>query len=254
MIVFLDFFSLLLWGILLLKYALTGQLNLLIHPNYFKLAISTGVILLILSLVKIWQLIQLKRQKIKTSKGQQHITFLPPGWGSGLLVIVAILGLAIAPKVLSSQTAMQRGVAETLPVTRVKPQSFRLAIKSEQRSLLDWIRTLNAYPEPDAYQGQKAVVRGFVVHLPELPPNYFLISRFVITCCAVDAYPVGIPVKLDKQTRALYPPDTWLEVEGEMRSEALGVKSESSSLSQNQLVLAATAIRKIPTPARPYEY
>ncbi len=36
----------------------------------------------------------------------------------------------------------------------------------------------------------------FVVQLPQLLDNYLLISRFILTCCAVDAYPVGLPVKL----------------------------------------------------------
>jgi len=62
-----------------------------------------------------------------------------------------------------------------------------------------------------------------VLHSPELPPEYLLLSRFVITCCAADAYPVGLPVKLTASCQ-VYPPNTWLEVEGKMITENLGGK------------------------------
>ena len=255
----LDILALLAWGILLLKYWLTGQLKLLIHPNYFPLVMLTGIILLIIASLKAWQLKLELTNPGSTSRQRDsggHITLFPPGWSSTLLVATAILGLAIAPKVLTSQTALKRGVTESLPLTRSQPQAFRTSTKPEERSLIDWIRTLNAYPEPDAYQGQKAKVTGFVVHLPQLPDNYILICRFVITCCAVDAYPIGIPVKLN-ESRTIYPPDTWLEIEGEMLPETLAVDATNmteTSSDKRQLILAASSLKKIPTPADPYDY
>lgn len=249
----LDVLALLIWGILLLKYCFSGQLKLLIHPNFFGLVLATGIILVILGSIKAIACL--------TSNGEvgdknEHIVFFPPGLGSTVLIVVAIAGLIIPPNVLSSQAALQRGVAENLPLTRSEPQAFYTSTKPEERSLLDWVRTLNAYPEPDAYAGQKAKVKGFVVHLPQLPDDYLLISRFVITCCAVDAYPVGIPVKLTS-SRAAYPPDTWLTIEGEMISETLSLNRammNETAPAERQLVLAAKSIEVIPTPADPYDY
>lgn len=106
---------------------------------------------------------------------------------------------------------------------RTQPQAFRSSGWTEERSLLGWVRTLNVYPEPDSYAGQKLKLQGLVLHSPELPPEYLLLSRFVITCCAADAYPVGLPVKLTA-SRQVYPPDTWIEVEGKMITENLGGK------------------------------
>jgi uncharacterized repeat protein (TIGR03943 family) len=168
---------------------------------------------------------------------------------------VAIAGLLIPPKILTSQSAIKTGVRD-IPSTRFQPQSFRTATKPEERSLIEWIRTINAYPEPDAYNGQLAKISGFVLHLPELPDNYLMLSRFVITCCAVDAYPVGIPVKLET-SRQTYPPDTWLEIQGKMIGETLSVKEQVSSktkIDKRSVVLAAQSIKSIPTPADPYGY
>lgn len=242
----LDILALIGWGGLLLRYWLTGQLSLLIHPNYFILVFLTSLILLALGIIKIWLLLKTYQGEIEDNQDDlQHITVLPKNWGSGLLVITALVGLFIQPQVLTSQMALQRGISDSLPVTRIETQSFRANIKPQDKTLLDWIRTLNAYPEPDAYTGQPVNLTGFVVHKDSLPENYLMINRFVLTCCAVDAYPIGLPVKLD-QPREFYPPDTWLEITGNMITETLNGK--------RQLVIQAKSIKTIPTPKDPYSY
>ena len=254
----LDILALSAWGILFLKYWFTGQLMLLIHPNYFFLVLITGIIFLLLSVFKAWQLWRELRRRLSTSTSYgDHINLLPKGWSSSLLLIAATLGLLIKPVVLTSQVALQRGVRDSLPLTREQPQAFvRATSKPEERSLIEWVRTLNAYPEPDAYNGQQAKITGFVVHLPQLAENYIYLSRFILTCCAVDAYPVGISVKLP-QPRSHYPPDSWLEVEGEMITEMLpnfAANTAETQTNNRQLVLKARSLKPIPTPKNPYEY
>lgn len=251
----LDIIALLLWGILLLKYWFTGQLSLLIHPNYFLLVLITGIILISISIIRIGQFYQELRLSKIVKKGE-HLNLLPSGWSSILLLTIAILGLLIKPSVLNSQVALQRGVSDSVPSTREQPQSFRTTTKPEERSLIEWVRILNAYPEPDTYNEQQAKISGFVVYIKEYPENYLYLSRFILTCCAVDAYPVGIPIKLP-QPRSNYPVDSWLEVEGEMITEILpnfGNDNSVSETTKRQLVLNATSIKPIPTPQNPYGY
>jgi uncharacterized repeat protein (TIGR03943 family) len=245
----LDLIALTSWGILLLKYWLTNQLNLLIHPNYFALVIVTGFALLIIAILRGLQLYNQVRQqargRIVTLPVGQHISLFPPGWGSALLTITAILGLVITPQVFASQTAIQRGVTESISLTRAQPQSFKSPTNPADRTLIEWVRTLNVYPEPDAYTNQAVKVKGFAVHPSDLPPQYLMISRFVITCCAADAYPVGLPVKL-KENRTSYPVDTWFEVEGKMITETFK--------GRRQLTIEASSLKKIPKPENPYYY
>jgi uncharacterized repeat protein (TIGR03943 family) len=241
MLPWLDALAMLSWGVLFLKYWLTGKLNRLIHPDYAWLAIVGGIGLLGFGGWRTWQLLQNRR----TTPAQAHITLLPPGWGSVLLLITAIVGLSTTPRTFSSQTAFQRGVMDTVALTRTQPQAFRATIRPEERNLIDWVRTVNTYPEPDAYTGQKVNVQGFVIHPPELSEEYFLISRFVITCCAADVYPIGLPVKL-AQSRRVYPADSWLQVEGQMITETVGGK--------RQLTIQAAKLTPIPEPKNPYEY
>lgn len=249
LLLILDILAILAWGGLLFKYWLTGTLRLLIHPNYFGLVFITSILLLILGAIKTAQFISDKNESKKT-ENVGHITLFPPGIGSILLLITAILGFIIAPGVLTSQTALQRGMSASLPEVRSHPEAFHLSVKSSERSLIDWVRTLNAYPEPTAYKGQKVKVSGFVVHLPQLDDNYLMITRFILTCCAVDAYPVGLPVKLET-SRENYPPDTWLKIEGRGIVEVL---SSEDDIDKRQFVIAAKSIEKIPTPKDPYGY
>ena len=254
----LDILAILAWGFLLLKYSFTGELRLLIHPNYFCLVTFTGVVLIVLGMIRAWQWgRQLgRRQQSETRDTVAHITLFPAGWASTILLVSAILGFFIAPTVFKSQVALQRGISNTLPATQLQAESFQANAKPEERSLVYWVRTLNAYPEPDAYAGQKAKITGFVVHYPDLPDNYILLARFILTCCAVDVYPVAIPVRLEGDRRQ-YPPDTWLEVQGIMETETLKNNSQTLQKSGNQkrqLVLNAQSVRTIPTPADPYSY
>jgi uncharacterized repeat protein (TIGR03943 family) len=245
----LDIAALASWGILLLKYWLRNELNLLIHPNYFAMVVVTGFALLLLAALRGFQLFteinqQASGRVIALPVGQ-HISLFPPGWSSALLIVTALFGLIITPQVFASQTAIQRGVTESVSLTRAQPQSFRSASNPAERSLIEWVRMLNVYPEPDAYTGQAVKVQGFAVHPTDLPPQYMMITRFVITCCAADAYPVGLPVKL-KENRSSYPVDSWFEVEGKMITETFKGK--------RQLTIDLASIKKIPKPANPYFY
>lgn len=244
----LDVIALAAWGVLLLQYWLTDKLNLLIHPNYTWLAIAGGLGLVLIAGFKALTLLpQLGQRRHAAIPVQttQHLSLFPPGWSSTLLLLTAILGFIVTPRAFASQTAIQRGVGDAMTLTRAQPQAFRASSDSESRSLIEWVRTLNVYPEPDAYTGQKVKVQGFVIHAPELPEQYFLLARFVITCCAADAYPVSLPVKL-KESRKDYPADTWLEIEGQMITEELAGK--------RQLTIQPKSIKKIPEPKNPYDY
>lgn len=252
----LDILTFLAWGILLLKYWLTDQIKLLIHPNYIGLVVVTGFSLLLLGLFKLFQLYQTQKKRVKSKRNLvQHITLLPSGWSSLFLLGTALLGFLIPPTILSSETALQRGVRESLPLTQTQPEAFQVTVDPEERSLIDWIKTLNAYPEPDAYQGQTVNVEGFVIKIDELSDSYFLLAKFIITCCAIDAYPVALPVKLDNPDQ-IYPADTWLKIEGEMMTEILplqGIEYQSDQ-SIRQSVIHAKSVTQIPTPRNPYGY
>ncbi len=240
----IDVLAILAWGVLMLHYRLSGKLYLLIHPNYFELVSVSGIILIIIGIIRFLEVKQSKAGNPNLTV--QHVTLFPPGLGNRLLLITAILGLVITPGVFASDKALKTDTADLLSSTRVQPQEFRRnKINSEDRSLVDWVRTLKVYPEPDKYTGEKAKVKGFVIHSPDIGDEYLFLARFVLTCCAADAYPIGLPVKLEG-SRQQYPPDTWLEVSGKMITQNIAGK--------RQLTIAAKSIKKIDRPKNPYSY
>lgn len=234
------------WGCLLLKFWIGGQLRLLIHPNYNGLTAGAGIVLLAIAWLKLAQLLAAKRPP---PNPQAHLTLLPRQWSLAILLAVALLGFLIPPRALSSSAALQRGIRDTLPLTRHEPEVFRASSDPGDRSLVEWVRTLNAYPEPDAYADEPVRVSGFVIHAPELPAAYVYLARFLVTCCAVDAYPVVLPVRLDTD-RSAYPPDTWLTVDGVMAAATL----PDAQGERRRAVVVAESVDVIPTPDDPYSF
>lgn len=246
----IDVAAILTWSLLLLKFCWTKEINLLLHPDYVWLAYTAGFFLMGLGLFKMVQVLgrllnrsSRRAKRSQSSEAISHFSIFP--FGSAVMLGVALFGLSFTPQPFASQTALDRGVMDTLTLTRSQPQSFRSKSRPEERTLTEWVRTLNVYPEPDAYKDQKAKIEGFVIHIKDQPDDVLILSRFVITCCAADAYPIGIPVKL-KGSRSAYAPDQWLRVEGKMATQTLSGK--------RQLVVMATDLTKIPKPDAPYEY
>ncbi|MEB3232380.1 MAG: TIGR03943 family protein, partial [Leptolyngbyaceae bacterium] len=174
-----------------------------------------------------------------------HLSLLPKGWSNAILILVGLLGWFYVPQPFASDIALQRGVTDTLLMTRSQPQSFRLSVRPEEKSITDWVRTLNVYPEPDAYEGDPVDVSGFIIHPPDKPDNYVMIARFILTCCAADAYPVGLPVKIEGD-RADYPADEWFRVTGQMATEVIN--------GDRRLTIVASNFEPIPQPRNPYDY
>ena len=72
----LDILAILAWGILLFKYWVTGQLKLLIHPNYNLLVLATGILLIILAGVKAWLWVQTLRKKGNNGETVEHLSLI----------------------------------------------------------------------------------------------------------------------------------------------------------------------------------
>ena len=237
-----DTLALLLWGLMLLRYWWSGRLAVLLHPDYHWLAIGAGWTLVGMG---IWRGVTLFRPTTPSTTPGAHIALLPRQWSLMVLLAIAVFGLIYVPRPFASEAALARGIADPVALTRSQPQRFARQTPPAERSLIDWIRTLNVYPEPDAYTGQPVNVTGFVIHPPQWDDNYLMVARFVLTCCAADAYPVGLPVELTGD-RSEFPPDSWISVQGEMLTETLD--------GQRRLVIAPQEVLSVPEPKNPYEF
>ena len=236
------------WSAMLFRYWFGGKLLLLLHPDYAWLSNTAAVLLAILAVHRLLGIIRsATRLPERNQQAEGHVTLLPRNISSLILLAVAVFGLIYTPRAFASQTATQRGIADTLTLTRAQPQRFASAADPEDRTVIDWIRLLNVYPEPDAYTDEPVAVEGFVFYPEGWPEDYVMVSRFVLTCCAADAYPVGLPLQLPAGSgKTQYPADSWLAVTGTMMTKTLD--------DRRQVAIAPTEIRQIEEPKNPYEY
>ena len=75
----------------------------------------------------------------------------------------------------------------------------------------------------------------------------YLLTRFVISCCAADATALRVAIRGDRVGRA---PDTWLEVEGRWQQRT---SDDPNQPAADTAVLLAQSVRTIKQPSEPYE-
>lgn len=184
------------------------KIQLFVHQDYMVLTLVGGIVLVVVGLLNLFANFSKSHRTHSNSEKLRLRDLL-------IVLIPLLLVVIIEPKPLSTATALLRstGLNSDLGISRKASKVSQFAINTENRSLLDWIQLFNDAPEPERYKDLKAKLSGFVLKDPALPADYFVISRFVISCCAADARPVGIPVKYDPQKYS-FKNDQWIELEG----------------------------------------
>ena len=230
----------------------TGQLALYIHPRYFVFTIIMAVIAAALALAA-FALVPNGQHEHEHQDGHGHPTADKRHWrrlgaaGSTLIIAAAVVGLLILPpSMLSTATVAQRdlnGSASTLSRTEtielVGADYFTFTLK-------DWISLLRQGVGEEFLAGKTAIVTGFVTPDKSDPENVFFAARFVLTCCAVDAQPIGLPV-YSPGWQDRYETDSWVTVSG-------GFRSNPSQRSDEALVMVPDTITPVPEPESPYVY
>jgi putative membrane protein len=190
------------YGAYLLHAFWTGALPFYIHPMYVAPAVATGAVLLALAVVA---------GPRRVSRAQDGRT-RPSRAGLAVLALPLAAGFLLPPQPLSYVTAAQRGVQALTASRGDTPPAPRTGGRPETFTILDWVLAFQADPEPGRHAGKPVRVTGFVLRDDRLPPDVFLVARFLLTCCAVDAQPLGLPVRAG----AARMPDAgrWVTVDG----------------------------------------
>ena len=242
------------YGAYLLHAYATGALYFYIHPIYIVPTALTGVVLALLGLVV--AVIQPGRLG-RPTHSVEHATAAPCADHEGrsdhaglswltlaLVALPLVCGLALPPKPLGVPTAAQRGV-EVTPLGRADDVGeFHVSTRPETLNIKDWVRAMRSDPDPESLAGKAVRVSGFVYRDSRLPQDWFLVARFVVQCCAVDATPIGLPVRT--AAGAVPQEGAWVAVDGIW--EVAGTSGERKA------VVAARSVTPIPRPDQPYLY
>lgn len=204
-----------------------GRLGFYIHPRYNLFTIvmaSIAVALLVIAVVG-----ASRGGESHDHAGERTISRRRRRARGETLSLVSILSVVAAlvvlpPATLSSATAENRSSNEVgalrSPAT-VEPGSG-LEIY-ETLTVRDWASLLSQNQNPSFYRGKPVNTLGMVVEA-EGTPDVFLLTRFVVTCCAVDAQPVSIPVYMPGWRDELVL-DSWVRIEGGFQPAPAGVTS-----------------------------
>jgi uncharacterized repeat protein (TIGR03943 family) len=174
------------------------------------------------------------------------------GGAAALVTIgVTVAMLVLPPTTLSARTAQQRSVdSATLSNATGSEAAVSLlgseGVDTSQYGVKDWAALIRQTTDTTALVGKQVRLSGFVVPGQD---GSFTLTRFVISCCAVDAQPVGLGVVTDAGDRPDAVPDEgqWVTVTG-----ALAANPDQSA--DARIVIKAAKVAEIAQPKDPYEY
>jgi putative membrane protein len=220
--------------------AVHGRLDLYIHPRYIWFTVLLCAVALVCILADLATRKNMPKTVERTRIG---------GVAAGLLGLAFCAALVILkPTTLTSLAADQRGIntaALTVSTSTTLADLSSVQADSTQFSLKEWAALLAQSNDSELFSGKAADVSGFVTPATSADPNVFYVSRFVITCCAVDARPLGVPV-YKPGWQQQYKADQWLEVQGSFMP--------NPAASELSVVLLPKTITPIAEPDEPYAY
>ena len=254
-----TYFAILLFNVYTLSLYFNQQLTLYIHPRY----ILFTVVLNAVSLVACGVGFVLTAWRMGAAPSMSATAVSSPGsaspvpWRPSLTILAAGLVLvaayALPARTLSSDTADQRSA--NFNSVQAQPSgseasggagSDTLALFGADTSRLtvaDWALAFNLRSTPESYVGKEVDVVGFVFHPKGTPEDIFYVSRFSVTCCAVDARPLGLPV-YSPGWQEEFEEDSWVHVTGSF--------AETEEDIEEPVVVAPENIEPTEQPEDPY--
>ena len=225
---------------------ITGQLGLYIHPRYFVFTIIMAVIAAFLVVVAFAVVPRPSDEEALLDTGAPRGRWL---WSAGSVVIIvaAVVGLLVLPpSTLSSATVKQRDLNGSASTLTQAEASGLIGGDYAAFTVRDWSSLLRQGAGEDFFADKTATVTGFVTPDKSDPENVFFVARFFVSCCAVDAQPIGIPV-YRPGWQDEFTTDSWVTITS-------GFATNPSAVSDEQIVLVPDVITPTERPAEPYVY
>jgi uncharacterized repeat protein (TIGR03943 family) len=190
-------------------------------------------------------------EALEPRPGRGRAVRLALGGAAAVVTIgVTVAMLVLPPTTLSARTAQQRSVdSATLSNATGSESAVQLlgseGVDTSEYGVKDWAALIRQTTDTTALVGKKVELSGFVVPGDD---GSFTLTRFVISCCAVDAQPVGLGVVTgDRGAGAVPDEGQWVTVRG-----ALAANPDQSA--DARIVVKAAKITDIAQPEDPYEF
>ena len=168
------------------------------------------------------------------------------GVAAAVTIALTLAMLVLPPTTLSARTAQQRSVdSATLSDATGSTGNVALlgsgSVDTAGYGVKDWAALIRQTTDTSSLVGKRVQLTGFVVPGAD---GTFTLTRFVISCCAVDAQPVGLVVTTDGTVPAA---NQWVTVSG-----ALAANPDQAA--DARTVVKAQTVKRVQQPEDPYEY
>jgi uncharacterized repeat protein (TIGR03943 family) len=223
-------------GALALRLGLTDNHLAYIQPAMGPALALAGAVLAVLGGVVLLRRGRNDPAVAHVHDGHDHAGNSLIGW----LLVAPILAIAVvAPSPLGAFAANR--APTTLPTRRDFGPLPAATAGSVDLPLIEFVGRA-VYDQGRSLHGVPVRLVGFAT--PDARGDGFLLTRFVIRCCAADARPVRVAVRGGQPPWPA--PDTWLEVTGTWRPEPRTAEDTRPP------VLDLTGLRTVPPPANQY--
>ncbi|MFT2691085.1 TIGR03943 family putative permease subunit [Clavibacter zhangzhiyongii] len=163
------------------------------------------------------------------------------------MTITVVAVLVLPPRTLTTSTVTQRALNSSTVASDAAPDQELLGTSDfSTLGVKDWSQLLAQTADPTFFTSKSVDVTGFVSADPDDPEDVFYVTRFVVTCCAVDAQPVGVPVYQPGWSSTLQT-DEWVRVTGPFATNP-------SAGSRQPLAVMPQGVEQVDQPADPYVY
>jgi uncharacterized repeat protein (TIGR03943 family) len=226
--------------------AATGKLSLYVHPRYTLLtvimAVLTLLVLVLMAAVGV-------SSPADEDSDHDHVTRVSALgrlliWSNGAVLVCAAMSLlVIPPTTLSSSARQNRELVTSGQVLDSTKVAALVGGDPATFSVKDWAALLSQ-GGPEAVLGKQVDLSGYV--LDRGREDVFFIARLAVSCCAVDAQPIGVPV-YRPGWRDEIEPGAWIRIEGAF------VKNPSRD-SQEGVAVGVGSLANIEEPDQPYVF
>ncbi|HOK56328.1 MAG TPA: TIGR03943 family protein [bacterium] len=238
---FYEFLIIIFYILFFISLIFTGNFKIFVKNFYFPY-IVIGVLILVFLLT-----IEIKKMKnFKQLNVYDIFSFI-------IFLFPLILFILVRPTALPTYAALKRGI-QTEFLSKDILKSLQEKIETEGKYKKLTIKQLLALSKskPEEIEEKDVSIEGMVYKGEE--KEKFTLIRFLITCCAADATPLGVEVEYkgikEKSTGEWIPPEEkeefknedWVNVKGKVKIEEGKVK------------IIAEEVKKTNPPSDPYLY
>ncbi|GAC1446133.1 MAG: hypothetical protein NVSMB52_09700 [Chloroflexota bacterium] len=126
-------------------------------------------------------------------------------WKTAAFLAPALVGLIIPAHPLSALSGQSSSLGALQLASHVASGPAGDAFGS-------WITDVGAHPDESWWAGQHVTLVGFTAEQAGMQKRSFIVGRYLVTCCVVDATLLGFPVQIDRGNSP--PPGSWVQVSG----------------------------------------